>query len=65
LQITETVHHPVRGDVTLVGQPVVLSRTPAKVVAALPEKGEHSDEILAEFGFGAAEISALKSAKVV
>ncbi len=65
LQITETVHHPVRGDVTLVGQPVVLSRTPAKVVAAIPEKGAHSDEILAEFGFTAAEINALKSAKVV
>jgi len=65
LQIAETVHHPVRGDVTLVGQPVVLSRTPAKVVTAIPEKGAHSDEILGEFGFSSAEITALKSNKVV
>jgi crotonobetainyl-CoA:carnitine CoA-transferase CaiB-like acyl-CoA transferase len=65
LRIAETVHHPVRGNVKLVGQPVVLSRTPAKVVTAIPEKGAHSDEILSEFGFAAAEIEALKSAKVV
>jgi crotonobetainyl-CoA:carnitine CoA-transferase CaiB-like acyl-CoA transferase len=65
LAIAETVHHAVRGDVRLVGQPVVLSRTPAKVVAAIPEKGAHSAEILAEFGFAGAEIDALKSAKVV
>ncbi len=65
LQIAETVQHPVRGDVTLIGQPVVLSRTPAKVVSAIPEKGAHTDEILGEFGFAASEIDALKSAKVV
>jgi crotonobetainyl-CoA:carnitine CoA-transferase CaiB-like acyl-CoA transferase len=65
LAIAETVHHPVRGDVKLIGQPVVLSRTPAKVVSAIPEKGAHTDEILAEFGFAAAEIDALKSAKIV
>ena len=29
-----------------------MSRTPASIVAAIPEKGAHSDEVLAEFGFG-------------
>lgn len=65
LGLAETVHHHARGDIQIIGEPVVLSRTPAKVVRALPEKGEHTDEILAEFGLSASEIAELKSAKVV
>jgi crotonobetainyl-CoA:carnitine CoA-transferase CaiB-like acyl-CoA transferase len=65
LRIAEKVAHPVRGTLELVGQPVVLARTPAKVVTAIPEKGAHSDEILGEFGFTDREIADLKSDKVV
>jgi crotonobetainyl-CoA:carnitine CoA-transferase CaiB-like acyl-CoA transferase len=65
LQLTEKVTHAVRGEVELIGQPVQLSRTPAKIVTAIPEKGEHSSEVLGEFGFTPAEIEALKAAKVV
>lgn len=63
--IAQKVTHPVRGEVELIGQPVTLSRTPATLVTALPEKGQHSDEVLAEFGFSAAEIEQLRAAKVV
>jgi crotonobetainyl-CoA:carnitine CoA-transferase CaiB-like acyl-CoA transferase len=65
LGIAETVHHHARGNVQLLGQPVTLSRTPAKLVAAIPEKGEHSDEVLGEFGFSPGEIADLKSAKIM
>ena len=36
---------------TFVGQPFTLSRTPSKIVATPPEIGEHTDEVLKEFGF--------------
>jgi len=65
LGIAEAVSHPVRGDIRVIGQPVTLSRTPAKVVTPIPEKGAHSAEVLAEFGFTTAEIAKLKSDKVL
>ncbi|HVV61033.1 MAG TPA: CoA transferase [Pseudolabrys sp.] len=49
----------------LVGQPFTLSRTPSKVAVRPPELGEHTDEILGEFGFSADEIKALHQAKAV
>ena len=35
-----------RGDVHVVGQPIVMSRTPASVVSGVPEQGEHTQDIL-------------------
>jgi formyl-CoA transferase len=49
----------------LVGQPFKLSRTPTKIAVRPPELGEHTDEILKEFGFAADEIAALHAAKAV
>jgi len=49
----------------LVGQPVALSRTPSRIAARPPEFGEQTDEVLAEFGFDAEEIAALRLSKVV
>jgi crotonobetainyl-CoA:carnitine CoA-transferase CaiB-like acyl-CoA transferase len=44
---------------------VTLSRTPSKMAARPPEFGEQTDEVLAEFGFTAAEIADLRQGKVV
>jgi len=49
----------------LVGQPFKLSRTPSKIVARPPDLGEHTDEILKEFGFKDGEIAELHKAKAV
>jgi crotonobetainyl-CoA:carnitine CoA-transferase CaiB-like acyl-CoA transferase len=49
----------------LVGQPFTLSRTPSKIAERPPDIGEHTDEILREFGFSADEIKALRDAKAV
>ena len=38
----------------------MLSGTPSALRVAPPERGEQSDEILAEFGFGADEIADLR-----
>src|SRR5579872_840834 len=51
--------------VRLVGQPFTLSRTPSKMAARPPEFGEQTEEILAEFGFTAEEISHLRTHKVI
>jgi formyl-CoA transferase len=44
---------------------VALSRTPSALVAPPPERGEHTDEVLREFGFSPAEIAGLREAKVI
>jgi crotonobetainyl-CoA:carnitine CoA-transferase CaiB-like acyl-CoA transferase len=49
----------------LLAQPMTLSRTPSAVTRRPPERGEHTDEILAEFGFAAAEIERLRASGVV
>jgi formyl-CoA transferase len=49
----------------LVGQPVTLSRTRSRMAVRPPDIGEHTDEVLREFGFSADEIGALRKAKAV
>lgn len=49
----------------LVAQPFTLSRTPSRMAARPPLAGEQTDEVLAEFGFAAPEIAALRTARIV
>jgi len=50
---------------TLVGQPVSLSRTPSRLAAPPPGRGEHTEAVLGEFGFTAEEIAALRAADAI
>lgn len=43
--------HPVAGIVKMLGTPIHLSTTPGAVRRVGPRLGEHSEEVLAEFGF--------------
>jgi formyl-CoA transferase len=52
-------------ETSYVGQPIVLSRTPARLVSHPPELGQHTDEILAEMGLDAAAIADLRARQVV
>jgi len=65
LGIAQHVPNDENRHIQLVGQPVTLSRTPSKMAARPPEFGEHTEEVLAEFGFGAEEIKDLRDRKVV
>ncbi|OYU47457.1 MAG: formyl-CoA transferase [Rhizobiales bacterium PAR1] len=65
LGIAEKVTHPERGEFELVGQPVVLSRTPAAIVSTIPDKGGHTVEVLAAAGFTPEQIERLKSCGVI
>ena len=65
LGIAQDVPNTENRHIRLVGQPFKLSRTPSKMDARPPEFGEHTEEVLGEFGFSAGEIAELKKAKVV
>ena len=53
------------GDFRLLGQAFRLSRTPTGNWTGIPEYGENTNEVLAEFGFSQDEIEHLKSTGVV
>mgnify|MGYP000011637216 CR=1 FL=1 len=65
LGIAQSVDHPQLGSITLVGQPVELSRTPARIETASPAAGEHTDQILAELGFDRDTVAAMRNEGVV
>jgi crotonobetainyl-CoA:carnitine CoA-transferase CaiB-like acyl-CoA transferase len=65
LNVTRHVAHPLLGDVEVVGQAIELSRSKWSVRRATPEAGEHTDAVLGELGYGAADIAALREHKVV
>lgn len=47
------VDHPILGRITLVGSPVHLSEAPLVVRHAPPRLGQHTDEVIREFGLSA------------
>jgi len=65
LGIAQAVESRALGRIELVGQPIKMSRTLSALVEPPPERGEHTDEILAEFGLTEAEIDALRRDKII
>ena len=65
LGVAQTATRPDGKEQTFVGQPFSLSRTPSKIVATPPELGQHTDEVLKEFGFADGEIAELHKANAV
>jgi crotonobetainyl-CoA:carnitine CoA-transferase CaiB-like acyl-CoA transferase len=59
------IRHHARGDIRLIAQPLVMSRTPPRIETPIAEAGEHTDEVLAEAGFAADEIARLRDRKIV
>jgi formyl-CoA transferase len=65
LEAAAPVAHPTLGTIRLVNQAVKLSRTPSSLATASPERGEHTEELLHELGYGAADIVRLREARVI
>jgi len=63
--IARAIDHPTRGHQELVGQAVDLSRTPWALRIPTPEKGEHTDAVLAALGYDAETIASLRARGVV
>jgi formyl-CoA transferase len=65
LGIAQSVKKKDKGTLTVVGQPVKLSRTGSRIAAPPPGLGQHTNEVLKEFGFSAREIAALRKAHAI
>jgi crotonobetainyl-CoA:carnitine CoA-transferase CaiB-like acyl-CoA transferase len=65
LGVAQPVRTRDKSTLRMAGQPMSLSRTPSKLVAPPPKLGEHTDEVLREFGFSAKDIAALREANAV
>jgi crotonobetainyl-CoA:carnitine CoA-transferase CaiB-like acyl-CoA transferase len=65
LEAAATVKHPKLGDIRLVNQAVKLSRTQSSMATASPALGEHTEEVLAELGFGATDFDRFRNQKVI
>jgi formyl-CoA transferase len=65
LGIAQPVESRVLGRIELVGQPITMSRTPSALVEPPPERGEHTDQVLAELGLEQGEIDSLRRDKIV
>jgi crotonobetainyl-CoA:carnitine CoA-transferase CaiB-like acyl-CoA transferase len=59
------VEHPKMGKLRMLGSAIELSRTPPKIKSAPPVLGEHTEEILREFGYDENAIARLKNAKII
>ncbi|ALR19096.1 CaiB/BaiF CoA transferase family protein [Sphingobium baderi] len=55
------VDHPVEGRVPQIGFPVKLSETPCAIRSAPPQLGEHTAEVLAQIGYDAEAIEAMRA----
>jgi crotonobetainyl-CoA:carnitine CoA-transferase CaiB-like acyl-CoA transferase len=59
-EMVTTVEHATLGPVETIGLPVKFSRTPGKVRTGAPLYGQHTGEVLREYGFNDEEIAALE-----
>ena len=65
LGIAQSVKKKDKSTLTLVGQPFLMSRTKSRIAAPPPTLGQHTDEVLKEFGFKPKEIAALRAARAL
>src|SRR5919108_4334899 len=59
------MQHPKLGEIPVVGMPVSFSHMQPGVRRHAPMRGEHTDEVLAEYGYSAREIAGLRARKAI
>ncbi|BDW85453.1 CaiB/BaiF CoA transferase family protein [Roseicyclus marinus] len=65
LGLAQPVVSQERGETELVGQPIIMSRTPSHIAKPPPLAGQHTAEILAEMGYSEAEIAEMRAAGAI
>ena len=61
MKMARPVKHPRLGEIALVGSAITLSGYPKDIRTATPETGEHTEAVLREVGYGAAEIAEMRA----
>ncbi|OZM75747.1 CaiB/BaiF CoA-transferase family protein [Pseudonocardia sp. MH-G8] len=64
-QLIRTMEHPAAGSVRTVGLPLRMDGDPLPVRSAPPLLGEHTDEVLSQYGFGDDEVARLRATGTV
>ena len=59
------VQHPKLGEIPIVGMPISFSGMQPGVRRHAPMRGEHTDEVLAEYGYSATEIKDLRARRAI
>ncbi len=65
LGMAAAVQHGALGKIEVVGQAVKLSRTPSCIAHPTPEKGEHSEEVLREYGYDDRAIADFRARTII
>jgi formyl-CoA transferase len=63
--VVQPVEHPRLGRLELLGAPLTLSASAARIETPAPEKGEHTDMLLRDVGYSDAEIAGLRAGGAV
>ena len=63
--LVTSIDHPTIGRYRTMTKPIAFADTPGPAPTAAPLQGQHSDEVLARFGFAASEIAALRETGAV
>jgi crotonobetainyl-CoA:carnitine CoA-transferase CaiB-like acyl-CoA transferase len=64
-EMVDRIAHPTLGEIPIVATPIKFSRMRPGVRRPAPRWGEHTDEVLVEFGYSAEDIAKLRGAKVI
>jgi crotonobetainyl-CoA:carnitine CoA-transferase CaiB-like acyl-CoA transferase len=59
------IPHPLIPDLRLLGLPIKLSETPGDICRPPPLKGEHTEEVLNDLGYSAADINGFRDRHVI
>ena len=59
------LEHPTLGTIKNVGSPLKFTETPTTLHRPPPLLGQHTDEVLADYGYSANDIAALRERKVI
>jgi formyl-CoA transferase len=54
------VSHPALGNIEVVNNPITMSESPEVPYTATPERGEHTEEVLSEYGYSPEEIESFR-----
>jgi crotonobetainyl-CoA:carnitine CoA-transferase CaiB-like acyl-CoA transferase len=64
-QMLKEVEHPLEGRIPQMGFPFKMAATPGRIKYPPPLKGQHTDEVLRQLGFGDEDIRSIHREEVV